>query len=138
MPISNVWNKLQKTGEDKMTNNVPGIGINSGSVNPYIGQPTKDTAPKAGENPTPATSQAPAQTQMSPDAVLAYMAGSAPMTLPKVYDVNKYVTPDQAARIAAMMGIFEGAVQQGLLVIEAEGLPLTEEDKLTLAAAMVE
>ena len=138
MPIRNVWNKLQKTGEDKMTNNVPGIGINPGSVNPYLGQAPKDDNPKTGNEPTANAPQAPTQPQVAPDAVFAYMAGSAPVTLPPTYDVGKYVTPDQAARIAAMMGEFEGAVQAGLLAIETEGLPLTEADKLALAAAMVD
>ena len=36
------------------------------------------------------------------------------------------------------MGEFEGAVEEGLLAIEAEGLPLKDADKLALAAAMVE
>lgn len=138
MPISNVWNKLLKTGEDKMTNNVPGIGINTGSVNPYVGQPPKDNNPKTGENQPAAPQQAPAQTQMSPDAVLTFMAGSAVVTSPQTYNVSKYVSPEQAARIAAMMGEFEGAVEKGLLAIEAEGLPLKDADKLALAAAMVE
>lgn len=120
-----------------MTNNVPGIGINTGSVNPYVGQPQKDVGPKAG-NDTP-TAPAPQQTtQVSPDAVYAYMAGTANINAPRTYDVNKYVSPESAARIAAMMGDFEGAVTAGLLAIEKEGLPLSEADKYALAAAMVE
>jgi len=119
-----------------MTNNVPGIGINTNSPYPYTGQPkANNPAPK--ENPTvkPETEAPPS---VAPDDVFAYMASSAPVTVPKVYDVSKYVSPEQAARIAEMMGKFEGAVQQGLLLIEEEGLPLSEEDKLALAAAMVD
>ena len=121
-----------------MTNNINRIGINTGSVNQYVGQPQKDNNPKANEGtPTP-TSAAPSQPQISPDAVLTYMAGTAQINLPKTYDVNKYVNPESAARIAAMMGDFEGVVAQGLLAIEKEGLPLSDADKLALAAAMVE
>ena len=120
-----------------MTNNVPRIGINTGSVNPYVGQPPKDGGPKAGENTPQAAGQAPTQSQVSPDAVYAYMANTANVTAPRSYDVSKYVTPEQAARIAAMMGQFEGAVTQALLAIEAEGLPLSETDQLALAATMV-
>lgn len=120
-----------------MQNNVPRIGINTGSVNPYVGQQTKDAAPKAG-NDAPAAQASQSSVQVSPDAVYAYMAGTANINAPRTYDINKYVSPESAARIAAMMGDFESAVTAGLLAIEKEGLPLSEADKYAVAASMVE
>ena len=121
-----------------MTNNINRIGINTGSVNQYVGQPQKDNNPKANEGtPTP-TSAAPSQPQISPDAVLTYMAGTAQINLPKTYDVNKYVNPESAARIAAMMGDFEAGVVAGLAKFEEEigamFQGLSEQDQMALAA----
>lgn len=123
-----------------MTNNIPGIGINTSGVNPYIGQPSNDgTKP---EDNAPDTKQSEASNvQVNPNDVLSIMAQQAVLTVPSVtpttYDVNKYVTPEQAARIAGFISSFEDKVAAALTVIEAEfGDTLSDEAKYALAAGM--
>lgn len=126
-----------------MTNNIPGIGINTGSVNPYGSQP-KGNESKPEEKPEAAktSQQGP---QVKPDDVLSYMANSAvvinpKVTAPKAYDIGKYVTPEQAERIAGFIASFEGQVAEGLVAITAElgeNAPLSDAAKLELAAKMV-
>ncbi len=119
-----------------MANEINRIGINSGLVNPYGNQPKGGDLPPQGDVPDTGAA-APATPQVRPDDVFTYMAGTASVNRPQAYDVRRYVSPESAARIAAMMGDFEDAVTQGLLVIENEGLPLSEDAKLALAAEMV-
>ena len=120
-----------------MTNNVNGIGINSGSINPYIPQPKNEEAKVEKEKVTE-NAQPSVLPQVNPDAVFAYMSNVANINMPRTYDVNKYVSPESAARIAAMMSNFENSVAEGLLAIQAEGLPLSEADQLAIAAQMVD
>lgn len=127
-----------------MTNNVHGIGINTGSVNPYGNQPKGGEA-KPEENKPEVQPQAPAAPQVKPDDVLSYMAYNAvavnpQVSAPKTYDVSKYVTPEQAARIAGFVTSFEDQVAEGLIAIDAEfgeNSPLSEQTKYELAASMV-
>lgn len=125
-----------------MTNNVNGIGINTGSVNPYGNQP-KGNNPKP-EEKKPDTPKTGAPTvNANPDDIYAAMAQQAllsgvKVTTPKTYDVGKYVTPEQAERIAGFIGSFEGDVAKYLSQLEAEfGDNLSEEAKLEIAAGMV-
>lgn len=137
------WKQNLKTGEDNMTNNIPGIGINSGTVNPYGSQP-KGNESKPEDKPE-VINAPPQGPQVKPDDVLSYMANSAiiinpQVTAPKTYDIGRYVTPEQAERIAGFIASFEGSVAEGLAAITAElgeNAPLSEEAKLELAAKMV-
>lgn len=125
-----------------MTENIRGIGINTGSVNPY-GNQTKGSETKPEEKQPEAANNAPQKPAVKPEDVLAYMANSAvivnPKAATKTYDVSKYVTPEQAARIAGFVTSFEDQVAKGLLAIgemdELSGLPDTA--KYEIAAAMV-
>ena len=126
-----------------MTENVRGIGINTGSVNPYGNQPKGNEA-KPEEAKPETQPQAPAAPQVKPDDVLTYMANSAavvnPQVTPRTYDVSKYVTPEQAARIAGFVTSFEDRVAQGLIAINeelGENSGLSEAAKYEIAANMV-
>lgn len=124
-----------------MTNNINGIGVNSTGVNPYL-NPKPQGEPKPEEN-TKGSDAQPQGPQLKPDDVLAYMANNAavivPPVAPKTYNVGKYVTPDQAARIAGFIGGFEDEVAKGLLAINEEfGGGMSESAKLALAAQMAE
>ncbi|MBS4759878.1 MAG: hypothetical protein KHX03_04180 [Clostridium sp.] len=127
-----------------MTNEINRIGINTGSVNPYGSQPKGGEA-KPEEN-KPEVPKTPAQgAQVNPNDVLNYMAQQAVVVNPKVstpktYDVGKYVTPEQAARIAGFVTSFEDQVAEGLLAINeefGENSPLSEASKYEIAAKMV-
>lgn len=127
-----------------MTNNIPGIGVNTGSVNPYGNQPKGSEAKPEDKKPEAPQAQ-PKGAQVNPDAVLSFMAQQAIVVQPKVatqktYDVGKYVTPEQAERIAGFVTSFEDKVAEGLIAINAElgensGLP--EAAKYEIAANMV-
>ncbi len=126
-----------------MTNNVNGIGLNTGGVNGYPAHTRKDGA-KPEEN-TPEVPAGQAQnTPLNPDDVLTFLAQTAVYNKPVnlvagKYDVSKYVTPEQAARIAGFMTSFENEVAQGLVRINEEfGDNLSDAAKLDLAARMVE
>lgn len=127
-----------------MTENIRGIGINAGAVNPY-GNQAKGNEAKP-EEKKPEVKNAPAQgAAVKPDDVLSFMAQQAVIGNPRVsaqrtYDVNKYVSPEQAERIAGFMAGFEDKVTEGLLAINAEmgeNSPLSEAAKYEIAANMV-
>lgn len=125
-----------------MTNNINRIGINPGNVNPNYTNPKPQDEAKTDDK----TQNQGAQTrgaEVKPDDVLSYMAQSAIVNAPKVstpktYDVSKYVTPEQAERIAGFIGGFEDAVAKGLLAIDAElgDVDLSDAAKYELAAEM--
>ena len=97
-----------------MTNNIHGIGINTNSFNPYGSQPKGGEA-KAEEKEQQSPQAQPQSAQVNPGDVLAYMAQQAVVVNPKVsaqktYDVSKYVTPEQAQRIAGFVTSFEDQV----------------------------
>ena len=127
-----------------MTNNINRIGINANSVNPYGNQP-KGSEAKAEEKPQEQAQVAPQNAQVKADDVLSYMAQQAIVAKPQVaaqktYDISKYVTPEQAQRIAGFVTSFEDKVAEGLLAIDAEFGPnsgLTEQQKYEIAAKMV-
>ena len=121
-----------------MANEINRIGINTGSVNNYGNAPKGETKPEE-KAPEAAPQAAPAQPQVAADDVLTYMAYGAVgvnVSVPKTYDVSKYVTPEQAARIAGFVAGFETEVAKGLKAIEDEGLDLPEAQKYEIAAAM--
>lgn len=123
-----------------MTNNVSGIGVNNSGVNPYL-NPKPQGETKTGENPPSPQAQTKGN-NVNPDDVLSYMAQSAVYTpnvnTPKTYNVSKYVTPEQAERIAGFISSFEGGVAEGLLAIDNElgGLNLPDDAKHEIAANM--
>ena len=127
-----------------MTENIRGIGINTGSVNNY-NNPAKNAEAKPEETETKNPQAAPQKSQVKADDVLSFMAQQAIVAKPQVaaqrtYDVSKYVTPEQAARIAGFVTSFEDQVAEGLTAIEAEFGPnsgLSEQAKYEIAANMV-
>lgn len=122
-----------------MTNNIHGIGINTGAVNPYLNPKTKsETKPE--ENGGTQTGQ-PQGGTVAPDDVLGFMAQQGvynkPVSPLEKYNIAKYVTPEQAARIAGFITSFEGEVANGLLTINEEfGDTLSENVKIALAAEL--
>lgn len=132
----------ETTGEYIMTNNINGIGINTKGVNSYVNPKTQGEA-KSEENANNKQAQT-TGAQVKPEDVLTYMAQNAvvvnPKSVTRTYDVAKYVTPEQAARIAGFIGGFEDEVAKGLLAIneELKGVNLPEAAKYELAAKMAE
>lgn len=121
-----------------MANEINRIGINTGSVNNYGNAPKGEAKPEE-KTPEAAPQAAPAQPQVAANDVLTYMAYNAVgvnVSAPRTYDVGKYVTPEQAARIAGFIAGFEGDVAKALKAIEDEGLNLPEDQKYEIAAAM--
>lgn len=127
-----------------MTNNINGIGINTGAVNGYQAKPKKEEA-KHEEKQDAAQSQSQGKT-LNPDDVLAFMAQQASYSKPAntnlyagKYDISKYVTPEQAQRIAGFVTSFENEVAQGLAGLNEEfGDSLSDKAKYELAARMIE
>ena len=124
-----------------MTNNINGIGINTGAVNGYSAKPKKEDA-KAEEKQDSQQPQAQGRA-LNPDDVLSFMAQQAVFNKPTnlyagKYDVSKYVTPEQAQRIAGFVTSFEDEVAKGLVGINEEfGDNLSEAAKYEIAAGMV-
>lgn len=121
-----------------MANEINRIGINTNAVNNYGNPPKGENKPEDTVVETPPQA-APAQAPVSADDVLAYMAYNAVgvnPSVPRAYDVSRYVTPEQAERIAGFIAGFEGEVAKALKAIEAEGLNLPEDKKYEIAATM--
>ena len=83
------------------------------------------------------------QPQVSADDTLDFMnaqaVGARPVEQPRVLNVSKYVTPEQAQRICGFINQFEEAVAQGLQDIEVElGSALSDDAKMNLAIEMFE
>lgn len=125
-----------------MSNEINRIGINTGAVNPY-GNQAKGSEAKPEENKPEVQNNAPKKPSVKPDDVLTYMANSAvvinPKAAQKTYDVAKYVTPEQAQRIAGFVTSFEDQVAKGLLAINGmdELAGLSDKAKYEIAANMV-
>ena len=121
-----------------MANEINRIGINTGSVNNYGNPPKGENKPEDIVKETPVQG-APAQAPVPADDVFAYMAynsvGVNP-SVPRMYDVSRYVTPEQAERIAGFIAGFEGEVAKALKAIEEEGINLPEDKKYEIAATM--
>ena len=124
-----------------MTNNINGIGINTGAVNGYSAKPKKEDA-KAEEKQETQQPQAQGKA-LNPDDVLTFMAQQAAFNKPaNLYagkdDISKYVTPEQAERIAGFVTSFEDEVAKGLVGVNEEfGDNISEAAKYEIAAGMV-
>ncbi len=124
-----------------MTNNINGIGINTGAVNGYSAKPKKEDA-KAEEKQETQQPQAQGKA-LNPDDVLTFMAQQAAFNKPAnlyagKYDISKYVTPEQAERIAGFVTSFEDEVAKGLVGVNEEfGDNISEAAKYEIAAGMV-
>ena len=104
-----------------------------------VGEKPENKADKKEENKT----QAEQQPQVSAEDTLKFLNAQAvsarPVEQPRVLNVSKYVTPEQAQRICGFIQQFEETVAQGLQNIEVElGSALTDDAKLSLAVEMFE
>ena len=64
----------------------------------------------------------------------AQSASMRPVEQPRVLNVSKYITPEQAQRICGFINQFEEAVARGLQDIETElGTALSDDAKMNLA-----
>lgn len=75
------------------------------------------------------------------DDVLKFMNAQSvtarPVEKPRVLNISKYVTPEQAQRICGFITQFEDAVAEGLIKIEKElGNALSSEAKIDLAVEL--
>ena len=81
------------------------------------------------------------QKQVSAEDTLKFMnaqsVNARPVEKPRVLDISKYVTPEQAQRICGFISQFENAVADGLKAIELEmGNALSEDAKMNLAVEL--
>lgn len=116
-------------------NNINGIGV---GFNTNL--PKKEATTDVKENVVQDAPQAnSAANLMSQDEVLNVMAQQAALNksainIPKTYDVSRYVTPEQAQRIAGFVTSFEDIVAQNLQTVTAEfGNSLSEGEKMNIA-----
>lgn len=115
-------------------NNINGIGV---GLNTNL--PQKETAPEVKEDAVKEAPQPKAELNfMSQEDVLNVMAQQAALNksainTTKTYDVSKYVTPEQAQRIAGFVTSFEDIVAQNLQAVTAEfGDSLTDSAKMNI------
>lgn len=120
-------------------NNVHGIGV---GLNTNL--PQQEAQPEAKEHAVKeeAAANAPGLKLMSGDEILGVMAQQAALNKPagvEGYDVAKYVTPEQAKRIAGFVASFEDIVVKNLEAVSSEfGDSLSEEAKAELALKMTD
>lgn len=125
-----------------MAENISRIGVNTGAINNTYQNQTKknETEVKEEVKNQQSTNDKP---QVSANDVLSFMANQAisvnPKAVSKTYDVSKYVSPEQAERIAGFMASFENHVTKGLEQInQMEELSgLSDKAKYEIAANMV-
>lgn len=123
-----------------MANNINPININSQAIKyAQMYQPDKkeDAVKDAPKDHKPVVDKK----EVPAGDVLSYMAAQSVDVQPKVkktVDVSKYVTPEQADRIASFVQGFESEVQKGLLNFDKEfpGNNASDEAKLNLAVEM--
>ena len=124
-----------------MTNNVNGVGLTPTNINTYTGA-SQGNAPAPEDKTLPTQPSGVEHKPVSPSDILDQMAmlataGGSVVTSPQTYNVDAYVTPEQAERIAAFMASFEESVANGLINIEDEfGDFLSEDAQLWLAAEL--
>lgn len=116
-------------------NNINGIGV---GLNTNI--PQKETAAEVKENTVQEAPQQNSTANLVPNDVVLNVyeqqaaINKAAINLPKTYDVAKYVTPEDAQRIAGWVTSFEDVVAQNLQVVNAEfGNSMSEGDKMNIA-----
>lgn len=124
-----------------MANNINPININSQAINySKISQyEKKDGAVKD----SPKEHQAAVDKKEVPASdVLNYMAAQSidvqPQKVKKTLDVSKYVTPEQAQRIAGFVQGFESEVEKGLIEFDKEfpGAGVSESTKMDFVLDM--
>lgn len=115
-------------------NNINGIGV---GLNPNL--PQKEQAQQVEQKEVQEAPQAkPELNLMSGEDVLNVMAQQAAINksainTQKSYDVSKYVTPEQAQRIAGFVTSFEDIVAQNLQSVDAEfGDSLSADAKMSI------
>ena len=104
-----------------------------------VGEKPENKADKKEDN-KPQVEQQP---QVSANDTLNFMNAQAissrPVEKPRVLNISKYVTPEQAQRICGFINQFEDAVAKGLQNIEVElGNALSDDAKMNLAVEMFE
>lgn len=119
-----------------MENNINRIQLNTNVSLGKVGEKPEEKTQKQNENKPQIE-----QKQVSAEDTLKFMDAQAvnarPVEAPRVLNIAKYVTPEQAKRICGFITQFEDAVAEGLAAIEAEtGNVLSEEAKLDLAVEM--
>ncbi len=116
-------------------NSINGIGVGLNTNLPKQ-EATTDVKENAVQNIPQGNSAA---NLISQDEVLNVMAQQAALNksainIPKTYDVSKYVTPEQAQRIAGFVTSFEDIIAQNLQAVTAEfGNSLSEGEKMNIA-----
>ena len=128
-----------------MKNSINRIGVNTGAVNGFQNNFKKEDA-KSEEQKQSVAQKEVQESNVKAKDVLAFMAQQAVYAKPdiasaqRVYDIQKYVTPEQAKRIAGFIHVFENKVAEGLVTIEKEfgNKQLSEAAKYEMAASMVE
>lgn len=105
-----------------------------------VGEKPENKADKKEDNKPQVEQQQP---QVSAEETLNFLNAQAltarPVEQPRVLNVSKYVTPEQAERICGFINQFEDAVAQGLQNIEVElGSALSDDAKMNLAVEMFE
>ena len=123
-----------------MDNSVNRVSQANSSYQAYsVGEKPDNKADKKEDN-KPQVEQQP---QVSAEETLSFLDAQAvtarPVEKPRVLNVSKYVTPEQAQRICGFINQFEEAVAQGLQDIEVElGSALSDDAKMNLAVEMFE
>lgn len=115
-----------------------GIGFNSNIGINKIGTKTGKTGQNEEASVEPQNLEL---NQKSPDDVLSFMANSADTSnvqksSKKTIEVSKYVTPEQAKRIAGFVGQFEDSVAKSLRSMELEFGNLPEYQKMSNSAKL--
>ena len=105
-----------------------------------VGEKPENKADKKEDNKPQVEQQQP---QVSAEETLSFLNAQAlaarPVEQPRVLNVSKNVTPEQAERICGFINQFEDAVAQGLQNIEVElGSALSDDAKMNLAVEMFE
>ena len=118
-----------------MDNSVNRIQINTNYQLNNVGEKPEGKAQQKEENNKKPEVE---NKQVAAGDVLDFMntqaASVRPVENPRVLNISKYVTPEQAARIGGFISQFENAVADGLNAIEAElGNAISDDAKLDLA-----
>ena len=119
-----------------MANEINRIQLNTNYQLNNVGDKPEEKAKQKEENKAPVE-----QKQVSAEQTLEFMNAQAvsarPVDKPRVLNISKYVTPEQAQRICGFISQFENAVADGLKAIESElGNALSEDAKMNLAVEL--
>lgn len=118
-----------------MSNNINPINIGSRGINFH--QPRKEETEKNLATEKEVTQQPNISKELSADDILNHLSASSMAMKPvvkKSLDISKYVTPEQAERIAGFVTSFEGEVTKGLKRFDVEfgAKSLSDNAKLEL------